>query len=380
MLKDRQRFGETVKFLPVIFICCNITGIYAIYTVYHAVPLVQEPNTRMAGMLQLIVFNLLTAMLLICYVCSILVHPGTIPEKDEDGAWEFIPQDGIGGFAFDAMKESKTQELKRSGDRRHCKWCVKYKPDRCHHCRVCRTCILKMDHHCPWIYNCVGFRNHKYFFLLLLYTCLDCHLIFWTMLTSVRNSVDAQTPFKQMFFLLFGETLVSFFGFLVTVFFLFHIWLMCKAMTTIEYCEKATKQSGVSSSIYDQGALGNIKSALGENWLLWFLPVSTLSGNGVAFVTATEETSLTKDMEVGHGIRKKRLGLKQRGPRSTQIQDIARAARSSASAGTGSAPGSEGSEEVGRSASESPEVSDPEAQQQRPLFEAAALRSPRAGQ
>lgn len=24
---------------------------------------------------------------------------------------------------------------------RHCKWCGKFKPDRCHHCRVCRTLV-----------------------------------------------------------------------------------------------------------------------------------------------------------------------------------------------------------------------------------------------
>ncbi|GLB44476.1 putative DHHC palmitoyltransferase family protein [Lyophyllum shimeji] len=37
------------------------------------------------------------------------------------------------------------------------------KPHRTHHCRSCGTCILKYDHHCPWIGQCVGARNQKFF-------------------------------------------------------------------------------------------------------------------------------------------------------------------------------------------------------------------------
>jgi hypothetical protein len=40
------------------------------------------------------------------------------------------------------------------------------------HCQICNRCVELFDHHCPFINNCLGSNNHKYFLIFLAsYVC-----------------------------------------------------------------------------------------------------------------------------------------------------------------------------------------------------------------
>jgi hypothetical protein len=288
---------KPLQFLPVIYVLTTICFQWVIYMFCHVIPrlqlgvttsLVQQP-VRLHAQIECGIFNFLTAMLLLCYTLSTLTHPGEIPGDDPKWDYKSTPNPKI-----------ELKEKKKTGDRRHCKWCGKYKPDRTHHCRVCRMCILKMDHHCPWIYNCVGFYNYKYFFLLIMYSALACQFIFLTMHTSVWKAFWDDVDLLPMFLLVFGQTLSFFLTILLSSFWAFHVWLVSRSMTTIEFCEKNTVHkkeqdeagwccdSSYVESPYDIGAMRNFRNVLGKNPLFWLLPVWTVPGNGLSY--ETEET------------------------------------------------------------------------------------------
>lgn len=76
----------------------------------------------------------------------------------------------IASYLIASLRKPKPIPQMMPADKdQYCMGCRNWKPERCHHCSICDTCILKMDHHCPWLGNCVGYHNFKEFFLFTLY-------------------------------------------------------------------------------------------------------------------------------------------------------------------------------------------------------------------
>ena len=66
---------------------------------------------------------------------------------------------------------------------RICVTCNIIRPPGASHCSTCDNCVLNFDHHCDYISNCVGKRNHKFFYLFLIFGsisslyCSICQII-----------------------------------------------------------------------------------------------------------------------------------------------------------------------------------------------------------
>ena len=69
------------------------------------------------------------------------------------------------------VERKKEGHAHAGGLKRHCKTCQIYKPDRTHHCKVCGHCVLRMDHHCPWVASQFHAREYTPAALLMLMRC-----------------------------------------------------------------------------------------------------------------------------------------------------------------------------------------------------------------
>ncbi|XP_021112952.1 palmitoyltransferase ZDHHC3 isoform X4 [Heterocephalus glaber] len=135
--------------------CAIVTWFLVLYAEFVVLFVMLIPSRDYAySIINGIMFNLLAFLALASHCRAMLTDPGAVPKGN--ATKEFI----------------ESLQLKPGQVVYKCPKCCSIKPDRAHHCSVCKRCIRKMDHHCPWVNNCVGENNQKYFVLFTMYIAL----------------------------------------------------------------------------------------------------------------------------------------------------------------------------------------------------------------
>lgn len=73
-----------------------------------------------------------------------------------------------------------------------CPECEVIRTPRSRHCTICDKCVLRFDHHCPWINNCVGAGNHAWFFIFIVAATAYSALCLFISLTTLSHIFDHQ--------------------------------------------------------------------------------------------------------------------------------------------------------------------------------------------
>ena len=125
-----------------------------------------------------------------------------------------------------ANSPSRTQ----AGTAGYCTMCNLVRPARAKHCYKCRACVAKFDHHCPFVANCIGFHNHRYF---LAYLWSQVLMMLWAISLNVEPyffQYEAKEFYGHAFvmIIMLGQLMVS--GMLC----MFHSWLCLTNQTTYQ--------------------------------------------------------------------------------------------------------------------------------------------------
>lgn len=149
--------------LPVVIVLALYFGLY--YCFIYGFVMTSEISVLHMGLYM--IFHVLLFLNIWAYLMTVITDPGAIP-----GNFEMLSDED----KFTSVADYDPDDYMRCKST-YCRKCQSKRPARMHHCSVCDRCVMRMDHHCPWVGNCVGFYNHKYFLQFLWYAFFNCLII-----------------------------------------------------------------------------------------------------------------------------------------------------------------------------------------------------------
>ena len=216
----------------------------------------------------------------------------------------YCPRGDVGSTVVPHELYQFDPELKSGEVDRYCRHCDCYKSWRAHHCSVCSRCVLKMDHHCPFVWNCVGYANYRYFYLFMFYLWTGSVYYVWlgygamASLFRIKSCAFEWLPFflcqitklkverNELFVFLYYTGI----GIIVMMlpFVGFHSYLVMTNQSTIEAISKRSNRKWARlrfvKKLYSINVMENIKEVIGEKWYLALLPIwTTPRGNGFIY-------------------------------------------------------------------------------------------------